>query len=111
MLNVGQKLWFVPYQKYHGPAREVEVQTVGRKWATATTLRNRINIENLTVDDAGYMSTGQCYLSEQEYNDTVGFQNEWQSFVKRVSHIRIKPEHITRDDLNELKRILKMEAI
>lgn len=66
-LVVGQKLWYVPNRARECPL-EVTVEAVGRKWATIDR-RNRISVETLEADGAGYSSPGRCYLTRREWED------------------------------------------
>ncbi|WP_062233082.1 beta barrel domain-containing protein [Aureimonas sp. N4] len=75
-LTVGQKLWKVPgeprQRKYAG---WVEIESVGRKWAT-TKQRDRIHIETLRTQ-SGYGYQDRFYLSREEYEEEFRLACAW----------------------------------
>lgn len=107
-LHVGQKLWFVPSQSYFGNPREVTITKAGRKWATADGLHQRINVDTLKVgEDLFY---GACHVCRERYEETAGMEKDWRDIIQTFSRRYSKPDFITRADLDDLKRILRVEA-
>jgi hypothetical protein len=102
MLTVGQKLWFVPYQR-RVEAHEVIVEKVGRKWASIGYYR--INIDTLKVDGGQYSSPGACYLSKEAYEAEIKLNQEWDAF-RRLVDANYAPKGITIERIKEAINIL-----
>ena len=106
-LQVGQKLWFVPSQSCFGRPREVTIIKVGRKWATAESLHQKINVDTLKAgEDVFY---GACHVSRERYEETAGMENDWRDIIQTFSRCYTKPSYLTRADLDDRKRILRVE--
>ena len=58
MIEVGQKLWFVPNERRHSDGYEVEVTKIGRKWAELGHAKLRIDLSDLIADGGRYPSPG-----------------------------------------------------
>lgn len=101
MLEVGQKLWYVPN---YGHAREVTITTVGRKWATFDALRRRVDVETLKVDGGNYDSPGRCYQSREEYEEKVALQIAWDTLRRQIA-LRSLPS-CTIEAINEAWKLL-----
>jgi hypothetical protein len=111
MIEVGQKLWFVPNRNGRGYPREVTVSKLGRKWITlAEPYEPRINRETLIADGGNYISPGRCYLDKQAYEQDQELQKRWRLIQWRFMHVSSKPDHITDADLADLERILRVEC-
>lgn len=106
MIEVGQKLYFVPNNRY-GARRDVVVTKVGRRWA-AIGPRMRVDVNTLRVDGRGYMSPGQCWLSEAAYREELALQAEWDSLNGYVSRRHRVPEGITIEAIRQVKELLKI---
>lgn len=66
-LQVGQKLFYVSSSRWRtNPTRWLAITKVGRKWAYLEN-GDRVYVETLFVDGAGYSTPGRCYLTEEEY--------------------------------------------
>lgn len=105
-LQAGQKLWFVPSQRYLGASREVEVTKVGRIWAQLSN-GHRIDKTSLVADGGGYMSPGKCYPSETEYNKKVELTAAWNALAATMRHAAI-PEGVSLDDIKSAQALLRI---
>lgn len=103
-LTVGQKLWLVRGHRKQNNQREVTVTKVGRKWAEIG-FEGRIDMDTLTVDSGGYMSSGACYQSKEDYDRFIALQGAWQAFRDRVSREH-GPAQITVDELRRCANII-----
>lgn len=108
-LKVGQKLWWVPSQRYAGSQREVTVEKVGRIWAQLSE-RSRIDKQTLIADGGEYMSPGRCYLSKAEYDEHIERVTAWNSFVYTVRY-QSMPDGVTIADITEAAKLLRIELI
>lgn len=82
-LHVGQKLWFEPYRRFRN-ACEVEVEKIGRKWATLADQKGRINKETLVMDGGEYSLPGRCWLSREECERARETVRLWQNFKRKL---------------------------
>ena len=103
MLKVGQKLWLVPSHKYYGPAREVEIEKVGRKFANITG-RKRIFIGSLVVDD----ESGKCHLSREAFEADQLRQSAWSKFRTDLSYYKYRLHDATIEEIQKARAILRM---
>lgn len=110
MLAVGQKLWFVPRERYLGAAREVEVLKVGRKWATTTSVRGyRVNIDTLIMDSEGYGGVGQCYVDREAYEEECRRDKAWDALRHRLgSWSARRHPGVTVDDIEAAAKLLRI---
>lgn len=101
-LVVGQKLWFVPayQQDGFGQDREVEVGSVGNKWATLVHQRMRVSLATLTIDGGIYSSPGRCHLDRAAYEAKRNLERVWQAFARRVSPVSV-PDGVTIADITK----------
>ena len=84
MLTVGQKLWYVDAGDRRG--QEVTVTKVGRKWANlAPVWYGRVDVSTLASDGRKYTS-GQCFVSRDEYISAVETRKVWLSFRKALRY-------------------------
>lgn len=105
MLTVGQKLWFVP--SYNVRPYEVEIKKIGRKWAH--TERNfqtlRIDIETMRPHEND--GSGQCYLSQQHYEDYQAREKAWREFTSAVDKQKWRcPDGVTVEKIMEIRNLL-----
>lgn len=105
-LTVGQKLWFVPSQRYK-PAGEITVTKVGRKWAETEGHRcKRIDMETMREDSD--VAPGRAYLSREDYNSKVEISKGIRA-LRNIIDRWGSSDSLTLDDIREVTRILKIE--
>jgi hypothetical protein len=107
-LTVGQKLWFVPNARRHGIPCWVTVTKVGRMWANADKICNRINITTGHIDGKGYHSPGRVYLSHEAYAADSALQKEWEKFKSIVHKRWTIPAALTVADIKRAHELLKL---
>ena len=101
-LEVGQKLYFDPHQRYYEYMRgEVTVTKVGRKWAELSNGR-RISIETMLVDSSGYVSIGRCWLSEDEYAAAKELAVAWNCLRRVVADTHGRPRNISATAIKQM---------
>jgi hypothetical protein len=90
----GQKLLFVEktvdgWRQGAVPREyEVEVASVGRKWATLKGRYGRLNIITGEMDGEGYSAPGRFYLSREHYEAEQRADRAWDAFRWRVGYQR-----------------------
>lgn len=110
MLEVGQRLYYVPSNKRMGDPEEVEVTKIGHKWAVVNTTSKyarefgRIGKDSLILDGGQHSSPGRCYLSQQDYEYQVACCVEWQDINRRMGYS--PKQGVTLDAILEAKRLL-----
>lgn len=120
-LQVGQKLWYVPFGRRYGEdgtGYEVTVEKIGRKWAEVKAEADkpyswsteRIDIETFAADGHGYDSPGTAYLSREHYEATVSLNKAWRSFYIAVDRLYRVPDGVTVEDIQQAMRILHLES-
>ena len=82
MLTIGQKLFYVPANRYRRTEpHEVTVTAVGRKWVVFKdgniTERFAITDKCMMVDGGEYQSPGRCYLSKEDYETEQALTARW----------------------------------
>lgn len=103
MIHVGQKLWFVPAERWYGSPQEVTVTKVGRKWAALDNSSARIDVETLIADGRGYMSPGRCYVDRAEYEERNAALKLWADTYRRLN-AGSPPAGITHERILELRK-------
>lgn len=103
--EVGQALYFVGTRRYNKEPRFVYIQKVGRKWLQLDN-GNRVDIETLTADGAGFVSPGQAYLNQEVYKARVKLQNAWDAVRRRVDDARYVPPDMTVERISEALTLL-----
>lgn len=113
MLTVGQKLWFIPQERYQGDPCEVTVTKVGRQWAAVdgTSQSYRVDIDSLVMDSKGYGGVGRCYLSREMYESEKRRQTAWDNLQRRMGSwtTRLHPD-VTVDDMQAAAKLLRLTA-
>jgi hypothetical protein len=94
-LSIGQKLWYVPFDRRltSSVGHEVTVVKVGRKWAEIdkqvdrmrTYAAGRIDIKTMFLDGGRYSSPGRCWLSKADYDREQQRQATWKTVHAWVS--------------------------
>ena len=110
MLQVGQKLWYVPHRHHRrGEPYEVEVTKVGRKWATVGEgwRQERIDLETMQADGKGYSSPGTCYLSREHYETEQERLAAWSQLTKALQYSRC-PAGVTTEGIKQAMQLLKV---
>lgn len=100
MFEVNQKLWYVPYQKYHGSPRGVTIEKIGRKWITLSNGQRCDKDGN--VDGGEHMSLGKCYLDRELYDNQLARENVWKIIRDFIDYNRQSPESLTIENLVEI---------
>jgi len=110
--EAGQKLWFVPAQKYNGEPKEVEIARVGRKWLILSSHNmrhgSRVDMNNLYLDGHGYSSPGRCYLSKETWEAEQKMESTWYEFKELVRIQCTAKKGVTVEDIQKCKEILKL---
>jgi len=106
-LTTGQKLWLVP-ARGHAQPREVDVEKIGRKWATLSGSEGRIDLETLRVDGGGLSSPGRCYLDEAAWNADQRTELVWRALVDKLWRFNRDPE-VSETDIREAARLLRID--
>lgn len=99
----GQSLWLVGSDNAK-TQRAVIVTKVGRKWATLNT-GQRIDIQSMTVDGGQCNSPGQCYESQQVYEQTRALSIAWGQLTRDVKGMN-RPEHMTIEKIAQIRTLL-----
>jgi hypothetical protein len=112
-LVVGQRLWFVPKGRYAslGPF-EIEVTSVGRKWARARRTEDLFELDGLNVitidvytlkaDGGTAPSPGRCFLSREVYEANVRLRNTWLMFRTYLQGVHEPPSGLAPEDIHRL---------
>lgn len=105
-MQVGQKLLYVPNQSYGRQPEpyEVQVVSVGRKWAIAKDhgAPKKINIDTLAVDGGAYMSPGRCWYSRELWQESVEIKKYWDLFRKEIENHFNPPEQLSLEGIRTL---------
>ena len=106
-LKVGDRLWFVPNERRGGDPYEVEVRSVGRKWASIAPPgwhreEYRIDITTLGADGGKYSSPGRAYRDRAEYEAKQALFKAWSGFLDTLNRWR-PPSHLTASDIAEIQ--------
>jgi hypothetical protein len=108
-LSVGQKLWYVPYERRGKPC-EVVVKTIGRKWAGIDSGLDRVDMKTLIVDGAGYSSPGRCYLSRAEWEADVALEVAWGALWRDVHAASYRcPDGVTVENIQAARKLLRID--
>lgn len=105
MYHVGQRLWFVPEQRWNGQPRELTITKIGRKWITLND-DHRASIENLIVDGDGYSSPGRCYVDQVAYEEEKALNEAWTAFRQDTDRMRRTPELVTIESIQQARKLL-----
>ena len=111
MLTIGQKLWFVPRERYNGAPYEVEITKVGRKWAQTIGRRSdyRVNVDTLAMDSQGYGIVGQCYTDRDAYEAESQRQLRWDRLKSTLSGWSVKLHRdVTIEDMDAAAKLLRL---
>ena len=104
-LQVGQKLWFVPSYKF--PPHEVEIKKIGRKWVHTEHGRQTLRIDAETLRPHENDGSGQCYLSQQHYEDYLAKEKAWREFAQAIEKQRWRcPNGVTIEKILEVRKLL-----
>ena len=106
MLQVGQKLWWVPSARYGMSEQEVTVEKIGRKWATLSGGRYRIDIKTLRADGSNYCSPGTCYIDKEAFLIERETRLLWCKL--RTSLTLQLPAGVTVSDIQQAMQLLKV---
>lgn len=102
-LKVGQKLWYVPRQARSGNAYEIEVQSVGRKWAYCSH-NTKIDIQSGDEDGGEYSSPDRAWTSKEEWQNHIDLQVAFQSLR---NDLKLSPD-LTLSDILKAREILHL---
>jgi hypothetical protein len=109
VIEVGQKLWFVPAQRYAGAPREIAVTKVGRKWAYTDEGRaDRFDVNTLALDGHGYNSPGRLYLRREDHALEVEVSAEWSKAAASMRNKYRAPEGVSVADIKAAVKLLKL---
>ena len=106
MLQVGQKIYWVPNKRNQMVEQEVTVEKVGKKWATISGGRYRIDIETLRADGGNYSSPGCCYLDRMAYDAELEASRTWDKFRQSIGFHPLKG--VTATDIQQAMILLKI---
>ncbi len=109
-LVVGQKLWYVSTRNVSSmPSHELEVMSIGRKWAICGEgwQKKKINIFDLSADGGYFTSPGVCYLSKKHHEKQGSLNRMWDDTRKLFDHRYSRPEHITEQDMIDITAIME----
>lgn len=106
-MQVGQKLFYVPKKSYGRQPEpyEVEVLSVGRKWATVKHLIKgsiKISVDTMAADGGQYPSPGQCFYSRAAWEDAVEGKKQWDLFRKEVERHFNPPKQLSLEAIKTL---------
>lgn len=109
-LEVGMKLFFV-FSRYSTGRnhREVEVKSVGRKWAQLSN-GNRISLDTWVADGGNYSSPGMCYESRQQYEEKCKVNTEWEWFRRLVNSHTSSPKEVTVEKIKQAVELLGLKG-
>lgn len=111
-IEVGQQLWFVPWEaRNHHRATFETVTKIGREWITMSGRnpnRFRKDDPKMRADSRGYSSPGSYYLSREAHEQEVARNKRWRSLMCRIP-THAAPDHIANEDMDAIARILKLE--
>jgi hypothetical protein len=86
MLQVGQKLWYVPHHRWHGAPREIIVESIGRKCGKIDERGSKIDLNTLVVHDRDMGGIAQCYVDRAAYESDALLGRTWRDFQRRLNH-------------------------
>ncbi len=101
----GQSLWWVGSDNAK-TQRAVSITKIGRKWATLSN-GHRIDIESMAVDGGGYNPPGECYESQQAYEQAIALLVAWQKFTRDVRDMQ-RPTHMTIEKIAQVRALLSI---
>lgn len=101
----GQSLWWVGSDNAK-TQRAVTITKIGRKWATLSN-GHRIDIESMAVDGGGYNPPGECYESQQAYEQAIALIVAWQKLTRDLSGMRC-PAHMTIEKIAQARALLSV---
>lgn len=104
-ITEGKSLWWVASNNAKTQCA-VTVTKVGRKWATLSN-GNRIDIGTLVADGGQYVSPGQCYESQQVYEQAMALHLAWQKLTRDVRDMQ-RPAHMTIEKIAEIRTLLSI---
>lgn len=114
-MQVGQKLLYVPKQSYGQQPEpyEVEVLSVGRKWAV---IKNRsgpikVMIDTMAADGGQYLSPGQCWYSRALWEESLEMKKQWDMFRKEIERFNNPPKQLSLQDVKTLAARAQMWSI
>ena len=81
-MKPGDKLWIVRDRNFAGS--EIEVLSVGRKWAKVENGRWRVNIDTRRVYDGDH-AVGTAYDIEADYRGEIELQDAWSEFLRMAN--------------------------
>ena len=117
MITVGQKLYYVPANRYRRvDPTEVTVTAVGRKWVTfkdgSITERFALADPRMEVDGGEYESPGRCYISKDAYESEQVLTRRWNELVKWVDrHKWGAPSGMTVERIDQAIAVLQWQDL
>jgi hypothetical protein len=107
-LKPGDKVWFVPWRRHHGNARELTVMKVGRKWATLMEGRWewRANAATWVMDSGDNKAPGVLYASEAEWRVKIEAEGAWRSLREFMRDRNNPPPGLAVEDIRAIQRKL-----
>jgi len=105
-MKPGDKLYFV--HKYHRKHTSVTVKSVGRRWVRFETLGQwKMDRDTRAVFDATDWPVGQCYESQQAYENSQLLGKELLNLKRFVA--RMTDAETTREAVRKAAEVLGME--
>lgn len=108
-LTIGQKLWFVPSYNYQ--PFDVEVKSIGRKWAKVAGGRTEMRLDIETLRPHEDDGSGIAYLSREDYEARQALSQEWLKLRASLSRSSNAPDGVTVKKIAEARKLLGMDAV
>lgn len=108
MFTVGQKLWFVPSQRYLGEPKEVSITKIGRKWLSVSN-GMKISIDNLNADGGQYISPGTAYLNRGLYESDLRLNGLWKRLKLIVNAYAVPPDCMNEQKIQDILALLEFK--
>ena len=97
-------------QHKHGRNQNIEIESVGRKWAKIKgRARWRLDLASRCVWE-GDLDVGWCYESEATFDAECMRVAEWSRLVRLVGSTYIAPSGVTVEDMDAAAKLLKLEG-
>lgn len=105
--HVGQQVWFVPNEKYHGEPRYLTVTKLGRRWIVTNQRGKRFDRETLVIDGGGYNSPGRVWLDKEEWEAESAKSKAWEEMHGVMRGLWKAPAHLTTEQIKAMTETVK----
>ena len=109
-LKVGQIIFVEHSYTRNETLAEYEVAKIGRKWAElkrpgdSKYIVGRIDLETLEWDGRHH----RVWLSLEERKNILEKSAAWTDFCRAISNVRSCPKHLSKEDIERARSILKL---